>query len=255
MGAHRPFVLVQLSDPHIGATWTSADPVTRLRAAVESIRPRLGLPDAVVVSGDLAEHGAAEEYALVRAELASLRGTVGVIPGNHDDRSALRRAFDLPGKDADPIRYCIDVGPVRLVMLDSTIPGEDGGELGPEQLRWLETTLADGPERAALLVMHHPPLLTGMTPWDSIGLAESSRRKLASIATRNPQVLAILAGHIHRPIAGSIGGRVAITAPSTYVQARLDLAAERLVFAEKEPPAVAVHTLLDGGLVSHVLTP
>jgi Icc protein len=255
MGTHRPFVLVQLSDPHIGATWTSTDPLTRLRAAVEAVRPWLGLPDAVVVSGDLADHGSAEEYALVREELASLRGPVGVIPGNHDDRSALRRAFDLPGKDADPIRYCVDVGPLRLVMLDSTIPGEDGGELGSEQLGWLEATLADGPEQPTLLVMHHPPMLTGMTPWDRIGLAETSRLDLASIATRNPQVRAILAGHIHRAIAGSVGGRVAITAPSTYVQARLDLAANRLVFAEDEPPAVAVHTLLDGELVSQVLTP
>ena len=110
------------------------------------------------------------------------------MPGNHDDRSALRRAFDLPGKDADPICYCVDVGPLRLVMLDSTIPREDGGELGSEQLSWLETTLADAPERPTLVLMHHPPLLTGMPPWDRIGLAESSRLGLAAIATRNPQV-------------------------------------------------------------------
>jgi 3',5'-cyclic-AMP phosphodiesterase len=251
----NPFVLVQLSDPHIGATWISADPLTRLRAAVEAIRPRLGLPDAVVVTGDLAEHASAEEYALVREELASLRAPVGVVPGNHDDRSALRRAFDLPGRNADPIRYCVDVGPLRLVMLDSTIPGEDGGQLGQAQLSWLETTLADAPERPTLLLMHHPPLVTGMTPWDRIGLAESSRLDVTAIATRNPQVRAILAGHIHRAMVGSVGGRVAVTAPSTYVQARLDLAADKLVFAEEEPPALAVHTLLDGELVSHVLTP
>jgi 3',5'-cyclic-AMP phosphodiesterase len=255
METDRPFVLVQLSDPHIGATWTSADPVTRLRAAVEAIRPRLGLPDAVLVTGDLAEHGSAEEYKLVREELATLRAPVAVVPGNHDDRSALRRAFDLPGEDADPIHYSLDIGPLRLVMLDSTIPGEDGGELGPEQLSWLETTMAAAPERPTLLVMHHPPLLTGMTPWDRIGLAESSRVELTAIATRNPQVLAILAGHVHRAMTGSIGGRVAITAPSTYLQARLDLVAERLVFAEEEPPALAVHTLLDGELVSHILMP
>jgi 3',5'-cyclic-AMP phosphodiesterase len=255
MGTDRPFVLVHVSDPHIGATWISGDPRARLRAAVEAIRPRLGLPDAVVVSGDLAEHGSAEEYALVREQIATLRAPVAVVPGNHDDRSALRRAFDLPGGDADPIHYSLDIGPLRLVMLDSTIPGEDGGELGSEQLSWLDTTLAAAPERPTLLVMHHPPLLTGMTPWDRIGLAESSRVELTRIATRNPQVLAILAGHIHRPTTGSIGGRVAITAPSTYVQARLDLVAEKLVFAEEEPPALAVHTLLDGDLVSHILMP
>ena len=255
MGTRKPFVLVQLSDPHIGATWTSADPLARMRAAVETIRPRLGVPDAVVVTGDLAEHASAEEYALVREELASLREPVGVVPGNHDDRAALRRAFDLPGEDADPIDHFVDTGPLRLVMLDSTIPGEDGGELEQEQLSWLDATLAAAPERATLVLMHHPPLLTGMTPWDRIGLAESSRLELAATATRNPQVLAILAGHIHRTMTGSIGGRVAITAPSTYVQARLDLVADKLVFADDEPPALAVHTLLAGELMSHTLTP
>ena len=253
MGTHRPFVLVQLSDPHIGATWTSVDPLTRLRAAVEAVRPWLGLPDAVVVTGDSPSTDPLKSMRW-SARNSRVRRPVGVVPGNHDDRSALRRAFDFPGKDADPICYCVDVGPLRLVMRDSTIPGEDGGELGSEQLSWLEATLADGPERPTLLVMHHPPLLTGMTPWTGSG----SRRALARLggnrdteptSTRDPR----------RTYSSSdrwIRRRSRRSHRAEHLRASAaDLAADKLVFAEEEPPALAVHTLLEGELVSHVFTP
>ena len=72
----RPFLLVQLSDPHIGATWAGGDPVARLSAAVESVRR---LPDplhAVLMSGDLADNAADGEYELVRELLAQLGAPV-----------------------------------------------------------------------------------------------------------------------------------------------------------------------------------
>jgi 3',5'-cyclic AMP phosphodiesterase CpdA len=247
------FVLIQLSDPHIGGTWAAPDPLTRLTAVVEAIRRGPDRPDAVVVSGDLADHGSAEEYGLVAAELASLEAPFHVVPGNHDDRRTLRSVFGLPGEGEAPVHYAADAGPVRLVMLDSTIPGEDRGDLGRDQLDWLETTLAAAPERATLLVMHHPPVATGIPAWDAICLTDAARSELGGIVSRHPQVLATLSGHIHHTIVATVGACVAFTAPSTYVQSRLDLAADELLLAEDEPPAFAVHILLpEGELVSHV---
>jgi 3',5'-cyclic AMP phosphodiesterase CpdA len=245
-------LLVQLSDVHIGATWAPVDPLARLRACVEAIRHRPGRPDAVVVSGDLADHGSPEEYALIKAELARLGVPVHVVPGNHDDRRALRSCFGLPGEDAAPVSYAADAGPLRLILLDSTVPGEDRGDIGLEQLGWLDTTLAADPARPTLLVMHHPPLLTGVPAWDSIGLAEAGRLELARLVAQHPQVRGMVAGHLHRPIAAAAGGRVAFIAPSTYVPARLDVAADHFLFADEEPPAFALHAFPDGDLVSHV---
>ena len=246
------FVLIQLSDPHIGGTWAAADPLARLTASVEAIRRRPDQPDAVVVSGDLADHGSAEEYGLAAGQVASLGVPVHVVPGNHDDRRTLRSVFGLPGQGAAPVQYAADVGPVRLVMLDSTVPGEDPGDLEREQLDWLESTPAAAPERPTLLVMHHPPVVTGIPAWDAICLPDAARSGLGGIVSRHPQVCGALSGHLHHTIVATMGGRVAITAPSTYVQSRLELTADRLVLAEDEPPAYVVHTLTGGQLVSYV---
>src|SRR5215469_10242547 len=100
--------------------------------------------------------------------------------------------------------------------------------------------------------MHHPPARTGLPAFDSIALIDTARIELARILAGHDQVLAVLSGHLHRPITATVGGRTAQTAPSTYVQTRLDLTAPKLLLAEDEPPAYAIHTLFDGSLTSHV---
>jgi Icc protein len=150
------FQLVQLSDPHIGATWSDADPVAGLAAAIESVRRlRDRPPDAVLVSGDLTDNAAAAEYERARELLAELEAPVFVLPGNHDDRDGVRRHFDLPGAVGTPVQYAIDLGPLRLVVLDSTRPGADDGELDAGRLEWLDAELRSAPDQVTVLAMHH----------------------------------------------------------------------------------------------------
>src|SRR5919205_527222 len=104
-----PFLLVQLSDPHVGADWGFGDPVAKLAAAVESVRELVPDPDAVLISGDLAEHGAADEYERVADLAGRLEAPLYVLPGNHDDRAALRDHFELPGVGAEPVQYAADL--------------------------------------------------------------------------------------------------------------------------------------------------
>src|SRR4051812_25654406 len=145
-GMSSPFLLVQLSDFHIGAEWADGDPVASVAAAVEAVRAIAPRPDAVLVSGDLADGGADAEYERVRELLAPLGTPAHVLPGNHDDRAALRRHFGLPGGEADAVCYAVDLGPLRLVVLDSTIPGEDAGALDGGRLEWLKRELGAAPE-------------------------------------------------------------------------------------------------------------
>jgi 3',5'-cyclic AMP phosphodiesterase CpdA len=125
----RPFLLAQLSDPHIGAEWFDDQSVGRLATAVESVRAVRPQPDAVLLSGDLADHATDEEYERLRELVAPLGAPLYVLPGNHDDRRALHRNFGVPGGDGEPARYSVDLGPLRLVVLDTTRPGEDSGAL------------------------------------------------------------------------------------------------------------------------------
>src|ERR687884_2364147 len=101
----RPFVLVHVSDPHIGADWGSGNPIELLSAVVASIGAAVPKPDAVLISGDLADHGDDAEYENVRELLAPLEAPLYVVAGNHDDRSALRRHFGVGGDDEAPLQY------------------------------------------------------------------------------------------------------------------------------------------------------
>jgi Icc protein len=247
----RPFLLLQLSDPHIGATWGVGDPVAGLRAAVESVRRLPDAPDAVLMTGDLADNAADDEYRTVRELLAQLGAPVHVLPGNHDDRDVLRRNFDLPGAAGAPVQYAVDLGPLRLVVVDSTRPGEVPGELDGDRLSWLDAELARGPDRVTMLALHHPPVATGIEAWDELGLPADARNALAEVLQRHPQVRRIVAGHLHRTMAAELAGRAVLTVPSTYVQTRLSFASDA-VYVAAEPPGFAVHALLDGEVASHV---
>jgi 3',5'-cyclic-AMP phosphodiesterase len=174
-----------------------------------------------------------------------------VLPGNHDDRRALHRHFGVPGADGEPVQYAVELGPLRLLVLDTTIPEEDRGALDADRLAWLDETLTAAPEVPTLLAMHHPPISTGIPAWDEIGLADADRRGLAEVVGRHRQVRRLVSGHVHRAITGEVAGRSALTVPSTYVQARLNFEMEQVELAH-EPAGFAVHALVDGELISHV---
>lgn len=246
------FLVVQLSDPHIGATWGAADPAKALAAAVETVLSMPQQPDAVLVCGDLADHASEAEYEQVRGLLSPLGAGVHVAAGNHDDRRTLRRHFGVPGDADDPIAYAVELGPLKLVVLDTTIPGDDPGELGAGQLEWLDTELASAPEIPTLVAMHHPPLVTGIPSCDESGLRPDDRRALGQVVDRHPQVRTLAGGHVHRAITSRLSGRPVVTSPSTYVQLRLSFAGTGVELAEREPAGFVVHALLDGEITSHV---
>ena len=178
-----PFLLVQLSDPHIGATWAGGDPVAGLRAAVESVRRLPDRPDAILMSGDMADNAADGEYELVRDLLAEIGVPVFVLPGNHDDRDRLRAHFDLPGardrgvgrdRPAGRRSTCLRRGcppsPARAAnRCRSHPPGDDGrarrpcGCRGPQHVRTRapQLQLRRARDRARAARLRRAPLLDG----------------------------------------------------------------------------------------------
>lgn len=246
----RPFLLAQLSDPHIGADWAGGDPTAAFASAIETILSMPVRPDALLVSGDLSEHAANGEYEQVLELLAPLGVPVYVLPGNHDDRATLRRHFGMPGAAGEPVQYSADLGPIRLVVVDTTIPLEVPGALDAERLGWLDAELSAEPGVPTLVAMHHPAHTTGIPAWDEFGLAREDQTAFVEIVARHPQVRRVVAGHFHRTITAAVAGRPALVIPSTYAQLRLtfDSAAEFV----HEPPGFALHAVLDGELVSYV---
>jgi 3',5'-cyclic AMP phosphodiesterase CpdA len=245
-----PFV-IQLSDLHLGAAWPAGDPVRALAAAVAAVNAFPARPEAVLVTGDLAELAAPEAYEAAREELSRLRAPFHVLPGNHDDRGLLRRAFALAGEGAEPIQYSLDLGPLRIVILDTVVPGSDGGALDGGRLAWLESELGREPGRPTLIAMHHPPLQTAVRVWDEIALASVDRDALEQLVAASPQVVGLIAGHLHRAVFSQLAGRPVVAIPSVYEQAKLDFELTDFEMSA-DPPAFAVHTLVSGRLVTHV---
>jgi 3',5'-cyclic-AMP phosphodiesterase len=219
--------------------------------AVLALRPR---PDAVLISGDLAHEGLAEEYRVLRRQLDRLAPVpVHVVPGNHDRRDELRAAFpDRPRLREHPVfvQYAADLGPLRLLALDTVVPGRDHGELCPERLAWLDARLAEAPDRPALVMMHHPPIACGIGHMDDIACRDADA--LGGVIGRHRHVERVLCGHHHRPIQARWRGTLVSVAPSVAHQVALDLEPGAEAAFTLEPPAFHVHRWTPGvGLVTH----
>jgi 3',5'-cyclic AMP phosphodiesterase CpdA len=246
-----PFTIAQLTDLHVGAPWgdESESAVAKAVAAVSRVLGRAA--DAVIISGDIANTPADAEYERARSLLDGLGSPLYVLPGNHDDRDGLRRHFDLPETNATHLSYAAQLGPVRLVALDSVRDGESGGQVDAPRLAWLESALAEDRTTPTLLAMHHPPLQIGQRGMDAIGIPEQERRALGKIVAGNPQVHRIVSGHVHRAVIGDLHGTPVLALPSTDVQLVLELESDAARFMP-ETPSFALHLLVDGRIVSHL---
>jgi 3',5'-cyclic-AMP phosphodiesterase len=207
----------------------------------------------VLVSGDLADDGSAEAYRRGLELIRRLEIPIIVLPGNHDHRETMRRECDLAGEGAEPIRYCTEVGELRLIVCDTIVPGSDAGRLDAEQRQWLAAELAAEPDRPTVIAMHHPPILTGLTDLDLIGLPDADRLALGELLAANPQVARVVCGHVYRTTFGTLGGCGVVICPSTYTQATLEIGMTEFTVTE-EPPGFAVHAWVEGELASLIAT-
>lgn len=248
-------LLCQISDPHIvgnGAlAYGRVDTARMLQRCVSKILALPRLPDAVVATGDLTDHGTAEEYALLAELLAPLPMPLYLVVGNHDDPRVLRSAFPqhtyLNGGDGF-VQYAVDDFEVRLIVLDTTVPDSPGGALCERRLRWLDRTLSDS-DRPTIIAQHHPPFKTGLTLMDSITLADPEAE--AEVVARHRHVQCIISGHIHRTIQVRFAGTVASVCPSTAQQLALNLVPDADVRFTLEPAGFQLHLWNGKQVVTH----
>lgn len=226
VGQHPPptHVLAHVSDTHFladrrplyGQVDTDRWLVQAMRR-LEAYTPRL---DAMVFTGDIADLGEADAYRRVRAVVAPTAERLGAelvwVMGNHDERSAFRT--ELLGTAAStvppgaPVDRAIDLAGLRVVTLDTSVPGFHHGELSDEQLEWLAGVLATPAPSGTLLTMHHPPVPTPMPVMQVLELLDQHR--LAEVV-RGSDVRAVLAGHLHYNTTGMFAGVPVSVAAST----------------------------------------
>lgn len=222
--AVTPKIILQLTDLHL-----FADPAARLRGVppneclldvLEQIQSSKLDPDLVVVSGDLAHDEQRATYRMLRSLLASWADRLVVIPGNHDDRDAIRASFleqFFQNTCPEPfVTFSRKIGDWVILGLDTHDPGEVCGRMREDQLAWMDDQMRRHGQSPCMLFLHHPPVSIGC-PWlDRLGLSEPE--PLIERIGRYDQIAAVVAGHVHQEYTGDVAGRTFLTTPSTAMQ-------------------------------------
>jgi 3',5'-cyclic-AMP phosphodiesterase len=257
--ASKPVCIAQISDLHIkrpGAlAYGRVDTAMALERCIATLNEFTPAPDLVVISGDLADTPAPEEYEHLKDLLKPLRLPFASVPGNHDAREMMRAAF--PGssyaQSSGPLNQRIETAGLDLLLLDSSVPGKPHGQLESATLEWLDATLVSAPERPALLFLHHPPFKAGIWHMDRQNLLNAEA--LAEIVRRHRRVQLIATGHVHRTTLTMFAGVPTTICPAPNHAVDLDLAELRQPSFKVEPPAFHLHAWFAGegfgSLVTH----
>jgi len=144
------------------------------------------------------------------------------------------------------------VGPLDLVLLDSSVPGKPHGELNGETLAWLDATLASSPSRPALIFLHHPPFVTGIRHMDVQNLRNAA--VLGGTLRRHPRARLVAAGHVHRATLTQFAGCPATICPAPNHAVALDLDESLPPSFKVEPPAFHLHAWFAGDGFGELVT-
>lgn len=251
-------LIAQLSDPHVrpeGQLYQGVVDSNRMLAeALAHVHALDRRPDLLLITGDLVDEGHPDEYAMLRKLLAATRIPFLVIPGNHDHRENFRAAFHaqqpcLP--KAGPMHWCVDDYPVRIIGLDSCPAGQHHGAIDEQGLAWLARVLAQDQRKPTLLLLHHPPFVSGIPYLDQYRYTDA--QPLEEIVRRAPNIERVLCGHVHRTMLRRWAGTVVCSCPSTTTEIALQLAADAPPQSHVGPRGCMLHLWNEAhGMVSHV---
>ena len=214
--------IVHVSDTHLlagnpalGGRYDTAANLARTLEAVESLDAG---PDAIVFTGDLTDLGEPDAYRALKDAVEPVAARLGApvvwVAGNHDERPALRSALLGETATQEPVTSVHDLGGLRLIALDTSVPGWHHGDLDDGQLQWLAGILSTPAPLGTILALHHPPLPSHLPLFDILELRDQGR--LADVVAGS-DVRAILAGHLHYSTSGTFAGiPVSVSAATCY---------------------------------------
>jgi len=210
--------LVQLTDTHLsespGGTLLGMDTDHSLQAVIDLVKSDNRNPDILLITGDISDHGSVPAYNRMAAYSRQLTDTSFWLPGNHDS------AEDMFSADLPQSCYSTDirVGSWQILMLNSQVPGEVGGELGAQQLSFLADALQQGENEGlnTLICLHHQPVTIGCAWLDEQMVADAD--EFFAVIDRYSCVRGVLWGHIHQQVERQRNAAMLMASPSTCVQ-------------------------------------
>ncbi len=219
-------LIAQITDVHLGFEQGNPDELNRKRldTTLRTLCALVPRPDLLIATGDLADMGDdSVSYARLKEAVADLPFPVYYALGNHDGRAAFRAAFPESLMPDGFHQYAIDDRDLRILVLDSLEDGRHGGGFCETRAAWLKARLAEAPGRPTMLVLHHPPIESGHS-WMTENPDAEWVKRLEGIVAAQSNIVAIVAGHLHRPVVTQWAGTMLAICPSTAPQVALDFA-------------------------------
>lgn len=249
--------VIQITDTHIvpegQLAYGKVDTAVALAETVATVNrmlPQIGPVDMIIVTGDLTDFGTDGEYRRFRQIMAPLQVPYRAVPGNHDDREAMRVAFAdqewMPS--SGPIDWVIDLGDFVLVGLDTSIPNAPNGRLAGDSLDFLRRQMGRFSPKPFLVGIHHPPFATGIIAMDKQNLHGSEA--LREVLDGHAGEVNLLCGHVHRSVTTRFGRAICQIAPGTSHAVTLEQRQGATNTLTIEPGGFLLHEWR-AGLVSH----
>ena len=219
-------LVAQITDLHIGFDRGNLHElnVRRLNLVIDQLNGMDPKPSMLIVSGDLVENGEdLDAYRHMKTLVARWQGPTLWLVGNHDNRGSFRSTLpDVPVDENGFVQYETDHGGVRWLVVDTLDPGRHGGMVCTRRATWLKARRGERKSVPTIIVLHHPPVDTGID-WMSALSCEAWVKRLERVIKPAKQVVGLIAGHVHRPIATSFAGKPLAVCPSTAPWLALDL--------------------------------
>lgn len=252
-------LIAQITDLHLGFERDNPDEPNRQRLELTlehlcTIRPQ---PDLLLLTGDLVHKEDDEEsYRQLKAALRDFPIPCHFAMGNHDGRDPFFRCFPEVPQVSGFVQYAIEGHPLRVLVLDTLEVGRHGGGFCERRASWLEERLSEQPDRPTLLALHHPPLATGLS-WMTENPQARWIERLRRIISAPGNIVGMITGHLHRPVATLWAGKPLIVCPSTSPQVALDLGTidpdrpDGRPMIIGSPPGFALHYWNGSELITH----
>lgn len=215
--------ILHLSDTHFvarGDLYGAVDSEQHLRRLFDELEASGGRPEAIVFTGDLADKGEPEAYAKLKAIVEPAAARLGAeviwVMGNHDDRGAFREGLLNQVSSTAPVDRVHWINGLRIIALDSTVPGHHHGEVSGAQLDWLAEELSSPAEHGTIIAMHHPPVPSVL---DLAVLVELRDQHDLAEVIQGSDVRGIIAGHLHYSSTATFAGvPVSVASATCYTQ-------------------------------------
>ena len=216
--------LLHFSDTHLiagkGDLYGDVNADKLLRQLFSELEASGARPEAIIFTGDIADTGEADAYKRIKSLISPVAANLGAeviwAMGNHDDRASFRKHLLNEPESTDPVTSSHMINGLRVLVIDTSVPGHHFGQISDDQLLWLTKELSTPAPDGTILALHHPPIPAVLDMAMTVELRD--QYKLAEVV-RNSDIRAIIGGHLHYSSTATFAGiPVSVASSTCYTQ-------------------------------------